>query len=226
MSRVVFDIETLGFPLESFDETRQDYLMKFASTDEEKAEAVLKMNLSPLTAQILAIGMIDPDRMRGGVFFQGPGLAPWQSEDGSIKFLPTDEKGILEEFWQAVSRYKTVVTFNGRSFDGPFIMLRSAMLGVKTRRNLVPNRYRPEDHCDLLDQLTFYGATRKFNLDFYCKAFGIQSPKEEGITGLDMGNLFHAGKYREIAEYCIRDVRATAELFLKWEKYLGGGAAT
>jgi len=221
MSRVVFDIETLGFPLETFDEARQEYLMKFAATEEEKAEAILKMNLSPLTAQILAIGMIDPDRMRGGVFFQGPGLSPWQSDDATIKFLPTDEKQMLEEFWKAIDHYDTVVTFNGRSFDAPFVMLRSAMLGVRARRNLVPNRYRPDQHCDLLDQLTFYGATRKYNLDFYCKAFGIRSPKEEGITGLDMGPLFREERYREIAEYCIRDVRATAELFLKWEKYLG-----
>ena len=36
--------------------------------------------------------------------------------------------------------------------------------------------------CDLLDQLTFYGASRRFSLDFYCRAFGIPSPKAGGVT--------------------------------------------
>ena len=27
------------------------------------------------------------------------------------------------------------------------------------------------------------GAARKFNLDFYCKSFGIESPKSHGVTG-------------------------------------------
>ena len=30
------------------------------------------------------------------------------------------------------------------------------------------------------------GAARRFNLDFYCKAFGIESPKSHGVTGMDV----------------------------------------
>jgi 3'-5' exonuclease len=99
-------------------------------------------------------------------------------------------------------------------------MARSALLGVKPTRNLMGNRYAVGDHCDLLDQLTFYGALRKFSLDFYCKTFGIKSPKESGVTGLDMGRLFGEKKYRDIAEYCLGDVKATAELYRKWAEYL------
>ena len=39
-------------------------------------------------------------------------------------------------------------------FDCPFLMMRSAILGVKPTRNLMPNRYYMT-HIDLLDQLTF-----------------------------------------------------------------------
>jgi predicted PolB exonuclease-like 3'-5' exonuclease len=99
-------------------------------------------------------------------------------------------------------------------------MLRSAIRGVKPSRNLMPYRYAANEHCDLLEQLTFYGASRKFNLDFYCKSFGIKSPKEEGISGMDVGNLFAEGRYREIATYCLGDVRATAELFHRWHSLL------
>ncbi len=96
------------------------------------------------------------------------------------------------------------------------------MIGLKPSRNLLPSRYS-QVHIDLLDQFTFYGAARKFSLDFYCKTFGIKSPKSEGITGLDLGELYRAGKYREIAEYCLGDLKATAELYRIWNAYLKFG---
>ena len=220
MNRVIFDIETLAFPFASLDEEQQEYLTKFAKTDEERADAILRLNLLPFTAQVLAIGMLNPDSSRGKVFYQGPGEQTRVSDDGLVEFVPLAERDILEEFWASLAHYGQVVTFNGRAFDGPFIMLRSAMLGVRTTRNLVPYRYSTAEHCDLLEQLTFYGAFRKFNLDFYCKGFGIKSPKSEGITGLDLGELYRAGRYSEIAEYCMRDVKATAELFSRWQSFL------
>ena len=57
------------------------------------------------------------------------------------------------------------------------------------------------------------GAARRFNLDFYCRVFGIESPKSHGVTGMDMNQLMDEGRYREIAEYCVRDVFATVKLF-------------
>jgi 3'-5' exonuclease len=127
---------------------------------------------------------------------------------------------MLAHFWKSIIHYKQFVTFNGRGFDCPFVMARSALLGVKPSRNLMGNRYAVNDHCDLLDQLTFYSAMRKFSLDFYCRAFGIRSPKGSGVTGSDVGRLFGEKKYREIAEYCLGDVKATAELFRRWAEYL------
>jgi hypothetical protein len=80
----------------------------------------------------------------------------------------------------------------------------------------------------LAEQLTFYGvsgregAARRFNLDFYCKAFGIESPKSHGVTGLDVNRLLAAGQFREIAEYCLRDVQATVRLYQIWRDRLAG----
>jgi len=137
-----------------------------------------------------------------------------------VEFVSASEKEMLEEFWKTITHFDQFITFNGRAFDCPFIMLRSAILGVKPTRNLLPYRYGHNEHCDLLEQLTFYNAFRKFNLDFYCKSFGIKSPKSEGITGLDLGPLFAAGRFREIAEYCFGDVKATADLFFRWQSFL------
>jgi len=220
MNRVVFDIESLAYPLESFDAEQQEYLTKFVKNEEELEDAKLKMNLSPLTAQLLAIGMLNPDTKRGKVLFQSDVKENYLSEDGMVEFIATDEKGILSVFWEDIKRYNQFITFNGRGFDSPFLILRSAMLGVKPSRNLLPYRYDPKIHCDLLDQLTFYGAFRRYSLDFYCKAFDIKSPKSDGVTGLDMKKLYEEKRFKEIAEYCIGDVIATSELYKIWNEYV------
>lgn len=220
MSAVVFDIETLGFPIETFDEVQQEYLLKFADSEEKREVELQKLNLYPLTAQIIAIGMLNPDTKSGKVFYQSNVKENFLSDDGKVEFISGNEKDCLTHFWETIERFDQFITFNGRSFDCPFIMLRSAVAGVKPSRNLVPYRYDYSKHCDLLEQLTFYGAVRKFNLDFYCKAFGIKSPKSEGITGLDLGPLYREGKFRQVATYCLGDIIATAELFKRWETYL------
>jgi hypothetical protein len=214
------DIETLGFPLESFDETQQKYLLKFAMTDADRAETIQKLNLYPTTAQIIAIGMLNPETNRGKILFQSDEQSDYYSDDKFVHFTSGSEKEILEQFWTDIGHYDQFVTFNGRAFDCPFLMLRSAILQVQPTRNLMPYRYDASVHCDLLEQFTFYGALRKFNLDFYCKSFGIESPKTHGVTGLDMKQLTEEKRFREIAEYNLLDLYATAELFRRWEKFL------
>jgi DNA polymerase elongation subunit (family B) len=220
MMKVVFDIETSGAPFETLDEQQQRYLLKFAETDEQRANEKLKVNLYPFTAEVVCIGMLNVDTRKGRVLLRGGELAPWQSDDGAIDYLPFDERGLLEQFWRDIAHYDQLVSFNGRAFDGPFLHIRSAMLGVHPSRPLVTNRYNPALHCDLLEQLTYYGVGRKFSLDFVCTAFGIDSPKRHGIDGHDINELFRAGRLREIAEYNARDLHATRELFLRWEEFL------
>jgi hypothetical protein len=220
VSRVVFDIETVGYPFEAFDPTQQEYLLKFADTQDKRDAEVQKLSLQALTAQVIAIGMYNPDTKSGKVFYQADEPGKSSSGDGKVEFSSGDEAFVLRSFWEVIQRYNQYITFNGRSFDCPFIMLRSAILAVPMSRHLMPYRYDTKEHFDLLEQLTFYGATRKFNLDFYCKAFGIKSPKSEGVTGLDMGSLFRDKKFKQIAEYCLRDITATAELYLKWQAVL------
>jgi uncharacterized protein YprB with RNaseH-like and TPR domain len=198
MSRVVIDIETLGYPIGSFDKAQQDYLLKFSETEKEKFEVI----------------------QNGKILFQSDSIVDEVSTDGMIHFLSGSEKELLETLWQDLTHYRQFITFNGRGFDCPFLMLRSSILQVQPSRHLMPYRYDAAIHCDLLDQFTFYGALRKFNLDFYCKSFGIESPKSHGITGLDLGELFRQKRFKEIAEYNLGDLQATAELYRRWDRFL------
>lgn len=220
MNRVVFDIETLGFPLDSFDAESQTYLLKFADSEEKIEDVKKNLNLHALTAQVLCVALFNPDTKQGKVFFQSDTKDQYFSQDNTCQFQSGTESEILKSFWDVIPKYDQFITFNGRSFDCPFLMIRSAMLHVKPSRNLIPYRYESKIHCDLLEQMTFYQATRRFSLDFYCKQFGIESPKAKGITGLDMRRLYEERRFRDIAEYCYGDVVATAELFHRWNEFL------
>lgn len=220
MSKIVVDIETIGFDFEAFEEKTQAYLLKYAKNEDEREEVKTRLALSPLTGEIVTIGMLNPESGKGRVFFQNRDEEKVTFSENGIFYQSGTEKEILEKFWELIGRYEQVITFNGRSFDGPFLILRSAKHAIRPEKNLFGYRYDYRAHCDLLEQLTFYGATRRYSLEFYANFFGLENSKEEGIDGSMVGELYQAGKYAEIARYCARDLKTTAELFAHWEKYL------
>ena len=237
MAKLVFDIETSALPLEQFDEAQQEYLFRDAQKlPDEAARAVRRdellhqFNLWPFTAQVVCIAMLNADSQRGQVLFIAEDFEETAGDAEPVEFVPcADEAEMLTAFWDVAKHYDSIATFNGRGFDVPFIYLRSALLNVPiSRKDWLGYRFQTEPHCDLAEQFTFYnvsgrdGAARRFNLDFYCKAFGIESPKSHGVTGMDVNQLMAEGRYREIAEYCLRDVRATVLLYQVWKERLAG----
>jgi hypothetical protein len=51
------------------------------------------------------------------------------------------------------------------------------------------------------------------------RGWGRGLPKGR-LSGPQVNQLFAEGKYREIAQYCADDVRATAELYRRWHEFL------
>ena len=220
MSRIIFDIETVAKDFDLLDTPIQEYLLRFAATDDEKEEVKDRLSFYPLTAEIVTIGLLEPESGKGFIFFQTSGEPLLPFEEDGIRYESGTEKEIIGKFWDEIKRYRHFVTFNGRSFDCPFILIRSAVHKMKPTKDLMPNRYA-ETHIDLLDQLTFFGASRRrFSLDMWCRTFGIKSPKAEGITGYEVKDLFKAGRHLEIARYCAGDLRATRALLSYWENYI------
>ena len=237
---LVYDLETTPRPYDGFSDSQQEYILRGANTDEEKTKKLGEMALSPLTGKIICIGLQLMETLEDGSYklkkkkafaaddtISQPVLK--QLESGAECEI-MGEKDIISSFWKFFQKeeYKNVqlITFNGRNFDAPFLMLRSAILGIKPTRNLMEGtKFTYHFHTDLLDELTFfnpgpYGATRRFNFDFYTREFGITSPKSAGIDGSKVSEFYNDGKILDIAEYCLRDVTATWELFLKWREYL------
>ncbi len=219
MSKVIFDIETIG-EFENLDEDSQDYILKYAEDEKKKSDTKRKTALWPFTGQIIALALLNPETEKGKVYFQAPNKKIAKFSENGADFEACSEKEILENFWEDIKNYNQFITFNGRGFDCPYLFLRSAVLKIKATKNLMPPRYSADRHVDLLEQLTFYGAFRKFSLDFYCRSLGIKSPKIEGITGDKINKFFSEEKYLEIARYCLEDVRATGELYKRWVEYI------
>ena len=235
MSKIVFDIETVGVDFESLGQDEQEYILKYAEDEKKTKEEKKKVSLWPFTGQIAAICLLNPETEKGKVYFQAPAQSCAERSSGSeqapgekikpfiedgIEYEAMSEKEILEKFWQDIKNYQQFITFNGRKFDCPYLMLRSAILRIKPTRNLMPYRYSDEQHIDLIDQLTFYDAFRRFSLDFYAKHLGLKNSKTEGMSGEKIQQYFKDGKYLEIARYCAVDVKVTAELFKIWQKYI------
>ncbi len=254
IEHIIFDIETTALDWESFSESQKEYLLRGAETEEEVEKKKFELSLSAPTAKIICIAlqlMVESDggwEMKKRAVLASPkkyeklndtkkeeirlGATRGAGDVGDgreevICYLSSEIK-VLEDFWAILKKYPkaVLVSFNGRAFDSPFLMIRSSLLSVRPSRNLMAGtRYNYPLHIDLADELTFfnktfYGATRRYNFDFYTRAYGIESPKSKEINGGNVGEFYHNDKIKEISEYCLRDVGATWELFLKWNKYL------
>lgn len=233
MPTLIFDIETVGQDFDQFDETTQASLTRWidrTANDQKEYNKLLEevkngTGFSPLTGEIVALGVYDLTKEQGAVYYQAPGKPETEVEEVNCKLKTMVEKEILEKFWELANKYDTFVSFNGRTFDVPFILIRSAIYKIRPSKDLMSNRYLSSQrygakHIDLLDQLNFYGAAqRKGNLHLYCRAFGIASPKE-GVCGSEVGQLFADQRYLEIAKYNVGDLKATAQLYKYWQEYL------
>jgi uncharacterized protein YprB with RNaseH-like and TPR domain len=233
-NKLIFDIETVGVDFESLDNATRENLTRWIrkeSAGEEEYQVALEelkggLGFSPLTGEVIVIGVLDYYRNEGVVYFQAPGEKHEEWKEGGITFKQTDEEGMLRKFWEGAQKYDYFITFNGRGFDVPFLMIRSAVHGIRPSKDLMRGRYLYQHspdaiHIDLQDQLSFYGALRrKGSLHLWSRVFGIESPKAGGVTGDDVGRLFKEKKFVEIAKYNVGDLKATKALYEKWEKYL------
>ena len=232
-NKLIFDIETIGVDFDALDETTQDSLtrwIKKESTGEEEYQVALEelkngLGFSPLTGEIVVIGVLDYTKNQGVVYYNAPGQKNEEFSENGVTFKQMTEKEMLEHFWSGAKMYDEFIGFSSRSFDGPFLMIRSAYHNIRPTRNLSESRYVYQQktctHIDLIDQLTFQGNMRKKgSLHLWSKLFNIKSPKEDGVTGDDVGRLFKEKKFLDIARYNAGDLKATKELYDKWNNYL------
>src|SRR5262245_49667614 len=134
------------------------------------------------------------------------------------------ERALIEDFSRFVGRARPLlVTYNGRAFDLPVIVMRSLCHGVPLgwyyREPGVRYRYSEEGHLDLCDWLAEHGATRSGSLDAVAQLIGL--PGKVGIDGSQVEGLYQAGELAAIQRYCLADAAPTALLFLRFRLLQG-----
>jgi predicted PolB exonuclease-like 3'-5' exonuclease len=134
------------------------------------------------------------------------------------------ESGMLHDFSTFVEQWRPhLVTFNGRMFDLPVLMLRCLRHGVPLRFFFADRdyRYRFSDagHIDLYDFMSEHGAARVGSLDALARAIGL--PGKVGVDGSQVEGLYNAGQIELIKNYCLSDVAQTAFLLLRYRLLQG-----
>ena len=202
-STIVVDIETVGQDTDSIPPRALEILLD-VPTDGERASVLDRLGLDPCTGRIVCIG------------------AYWLEVDRSRAYCQRDEMELLANFWSDLAQIRPsrFVTFNGKSFDFPYINVRSAILGVPCPRDVLldTRRFATDRHFDVREALTNYDRYRRGTLEFFCEIFGVPSPKD-GIDGSKVADYFRQGRMDDIARYCLADCKATASLYQRLRPY-------
>jgi predicted PolB exonuclease-like 3'-5' exonuclease len=145
-----------------------------------------------------------------------------------------DEEAIIRDFFGYIERKNPkLVSFNGRGFDMPMLLIRAMRYNIsfpawfdqdnrmlnKTKWENYRQRYAEGFHTDLLDSMGSFGAVRNLKLDTLCAMAGL--PGKYDVSGDQVTDLYYADKLDKIREYCQSDVLNTYWLYLKYELLRG-----
>jgi predicted PolB exonuclease-like 3'-5' exonuclease len=211
---LVFDIETVpALDRRQLPPTIAAALSDNATKKEMEPDAV--MGMSPFFGKVVSLAIGDGDAEPGSDADQVTVLAVppdgFTLDDCPAWLRLMSEAELLRAFWALASRAETVVSFNGRGFDVPFLVTRSMIHGIPARVDLMSQRFALRPHLDLFELVTQRGRGPS-KLDVVCWAFGIESPKEV-MDGSMVAPAYARGEIVKIAEYNAHDVRATSAVY-------------
>ena len=217
-SNLVFDIETVpatdrrGLP-----QTIAESLAKHAQRmDSDEAKV---MGLSPFFGKVVSLAVGDADDLeRITVLVVPPDDHPLTDAPDWVR--PVTEAQLLQAWWTLAAAAETIISYNGRGFDVPFLVTRSLIHRIPARVDLLSNRFALRPHLDLYRALT--AGERSLgpsSLDVVCWALGIESPKGQ-MDGSMVAPTYAKGDIVKIAEYNAQDVRATAMVYREMRDYL------
>src|SRR3954462_10960338 len=106
--KLVLDIETIGEDFDSLDHATQENLTRWIKKDsdnEDEYKLALQdlkngLGFSPLTGQIVAIGVLDYYKNEGAVYYQAPGQKNPDTKEDGIKFEQMTEEAMIRKFWE------------------------------------------------------------------------------------------------------------------------------
>lgn len=154
----------------------------------------------------------------------------WAPGEGAA----AEERRLLADFGELAAGGVGVhlVTWNGRSFDLPVIVMRSFLrklaCGWYYANRDVRYRYSQEGHLDLMDFFGDYGASRCMRLGDVARMLGL--PGKTDVSGADVEGMYRRALAcpeesdylrAKVARYCLQDTVQTAVIFLRSRHLLG-----
>ena len=149
----------------------------------------------------------------------GAGLVP---DAGRSEYLEakrtSEEKSLLAKLGKRLESFDVLVTWNGRSFDLPFLTTRFVKHGLDPRPIL------RKSHIDLADVVKSRLRLTFTYLDHVCDFFQID--RKKGPMGLDVPHLYVQALEGDrkastaIREHCLDDLQATRQVFLRLKPLL------
>jgi hypothetical protein len=217
--RIFLDIETLP-PAESFREklVREIYAEQGiselgpseAEIDVEVEKRFRDLALRGEWGRLLCVGLVIEED--GGVKHCGV-----LGRDRETRRFHLDEARTLRSFWHLVAGFREgqdlFIGHNLLDFDLLFLYKRSCIHGLRPSVNLSFRRYQSQPIFDTMWEWTKWH--QKISLHELALALGMPSPKESGVDGLGIYDLYQQGRHEEIAQYCMLDVKCAREVFYR-----------
>ncbi len=136
-------------------------------------------------------------------------------------FANHDEAKLLTEFKTALEKMDQaqikLCAHNGKEFDYPYISRRMLVQGISLPAvlNLSGKKSWDIPHLDTLEMWKFGDYKHYTSLDLLATLFNIPTSKGD-MDGSKVNEVYYRGQdLKKIAEYCVGDVVAVAQLFLK-----------
>lgn len=145
-----------------------------------------------------------------------------------------EEREIIESFLKYLQKQPRLVSFNGRGFDMPMLLLRAMRYNLqaeayfetknaavgKDKWENYRQRYSERFHLDLFDSLGHFGAAAR-GLKLHHLAISCGLPGKIDTHGDEVYRLYANAQTEQIDCYCETDVLNTYWLFLKWQLLCG-----
>ncbi|MBX2895190.1 MAG: 3'-5' exonuclease [Cyclobacteriaceae bacterium] len=135
-------------------------------------------------------------------------------------FADHDEKKLLSEFSDTLEKMgpaTKLCAHNGKEFDFPYICRRALVNGLPIPGVLNVSGKKPWEvnHLDTMEMWKFGDYKHYTSLDLLAAIFEV--PTSKGVMdGSMVSEVYHQqGDLNKIAEYCVGDVVAVAQLYLK-----------
>lgn len=154
-------------------------------------------------------------------------IGKYTEEEGAIGlrtryFADHDEARLLTDFRAALERMGPTVRLcahNGKEFDFPYLCRRSLVNGIAVPSvlNVAGKKPWEVNHLDTMEMWKFGDYKHYTSLDLLAALFNIPTSKSI-MDGSMVSQVYHQeGDLKKIAEYCVGDVVAIAQLYLRFK---------